>query len=227
MMRLSALALAMIIGLSGCASQPVEQQVANLLPPDPPPSPVLSANYRVNPGDTINVLVFHQPDLSGTFEIGPTGTIALPLIGDTAVSGLTNTEIASLLAHKLSERYLQDPQVSVAVKEASSQHFTVDGAVTAPGVYTMVGNMTLLQAIATAHGGSDVSDGRKIVIFRTVNGQRVAGVFDINKIRTGASADPRVYANDTIVIPVDNKAQTLKNVIGVIPLVALATFFHL
>jgi polysaccharide export outer membrane protein len=227
-MRLSALALAMTIGLSGCAATTsVQQPVANLLPPDPPPSPVLAANYRVNPGDTINVLVFHQPDLSGTFEIGPTGTIAMPLIGDTVVSGLTNTEIASLLSHKLSEKYLQDPQVSVAVKEASSQHFTVDGAVSQPGVYTMVGNMTLLQAIATAHGGSDVADGRKIVIFRVVNGQRVAGVFDINKIRSGVDVDPRIYANDTIVIPVDSKAQTLKNVIGVIPLAAFATFLHL
>jgi len=211
-------ALLAAFGLSSCASESVQQKVAKLLPPDPPASPVLSANYRVNPGDTINVLIFHQPDLSGTFEIGPTGTIALPLLGDTPVSGMTNTEIASMISKKLSVRYLQDPQVSVAVKEAASQHFTVDGAITNPGVYTMVGDMTLIQAIATAHGGIDVADNRKVVVFRTVNGERVAGVFDLDRIRAGRATDPRIYANDTIVVPVSGTAQALKNLIGATPL---------
>jgi polysaccharide export outer membrane protein len=200
--------------------------VANLSPPDAPTTHLVPTDYHVSPGDSLDIVVFRQAALSGTFQISQAGTITLPLLGDVTVNGLTTTDIGVMITKKYSERYLQDPQVSVAIKDAASQHFTVDGAVTNPGVYTMIGNMTLLQALDTAHGGADVADNKRVVIFRVVNGQKVAGVFNVLKIRTGAAPDPRIYANDTIVVPVDNGAQTLKNLVGVTPLAIVASVFH-
>jgi len=220
-------ALAAAIGLSACATSQPAHPVAKLSPPDTTAAPVVAAGYRVNPGDTIDVVVFRQADLSGVFSISQAGTITMPLLGDIVVSGLTTTQIGALLTKKFSERYLQDPQVAVAVKDPASQHFTVDGAVTNPGVYTLIGDMTLLQALATAKGGADVADNKRVVVFRIVNGEKVAGVFNLVKIRTGEAPDPRIYANDTIVVPVDNGAQTLKNLIGVTPLAIVASVFHL
>jgi len=220
------IALVAAISLTACASTPVHS-VANLSPPDAPKAHLVASDYRVNPGDSIDVEVFRQTALSGTFQISQTGTITLPLLGEVSVNSLTTAEIGDLIAKKYSERYLQNPQVSVAVKDPASQHFTVDGAVTNPGVYTMIGNMTLLQAIDTAKGGADVADNKRVVVFRIVDGKKVAGVFNLLKIRTGAAPDPRIYANDTIVVPVDNGAQTLKNIVGLTPLAIVASVFHL
>ncbi|NLB58440.1 MAG: hypothetical protein GX805_08270 [Gammaproteobacteria bacterium] len=114
--------------------------------------------------------------------------------------GKTIPELEVELAQSYAEGYLQNPQVSVFVTEFASQRVTLEGSVEKPGIYPLTGRTSLLQAIAMAEGLDDLADPRGIVIFRQIDGQRMAAAFDIREIRAGTMPDPQVYGDDIIVI---------------------------
>lgn len=160
-----------------------------------------NAQYRIGPDDTLEILVFQVPELSRTVQVDSTGQFSLPLVGRVAAAGRTADEVGALLTEKLSGRYLKDPLITVVVKQAVSQRVTVDGAVIKPGVYNLTGPTTLLQALALANGPDPrVANLRKVAIFRTIEGQRRAQVFDLARIRDGKAPDPPVRADDIIVV---------------------------
>lgn len=191
----------------------------------PPPDPVALANigsadeYRIGPLDTLEVAVFGAPDLSRPVQVDATGRITLPLIGQTMAAGLTTTELQRAIATRLGEKYLQNPEVTVAVREFASQRVTVDGAVTTPGVYPIRGKTTLMQAVALAKGASRLANERQVVIFRTVNGQRMAARFDLKAIRAGEANDPEIYGNDVVIVDSSGARGVLREVIGALPVV--------
>ena len=100
----------------------------------------------------LEVTVFKVPDLSKVVQVSEAGTINYPLIGELEAGGKTAREIEQDLTKLLGTKYLQNPQIGVFVKEYNSQRVTVEGAVKKPGVYPIVGGMSLLQAVATAGG---------------------------------------------------------------------------
>ena len=99
--------------------------------------------------------VFQAPELSKTIQVSEAGTINFPLIGELDAAGKTAREIEQELSKKLGTKYLQNPQISVFVKDHFSQRITVEGAVKKPGVYPIAGGMSLLQAMAEAQGFED------------------------------------------------------------------------
>ena len=111
-----------------------------------------SKTYKVGPGDVLEVTVFKTPELSKNVQISEAGTINFPLIGELAVAGMTAREIEKELGQGLGAKYLQNPQISVFVKEYHSQRITIEGAVKKPGVYPIAGGLSLLQAVAQAGG---------------------------------------------------------------------------
>jgi polysaccharide export outer membrane protein len=88
---------------------------------------------------------------------------------------------------------------------------TVDGAVGAPGVYPIVGRMSLQQAIASAKGAAEIANLNQIVVFRTVNNQKMAGSFSLKAIRSGQAVDPQLYANDIVVVGENATRRFLKD----------------
>lgn len=157
-------------------------------------------DYRIGPLDMLEVSVFQVPDLSKTVQVNSGGQIALPLIGTVVAGGKTVSELESTIAAKLQASYLQSPQVSVFVKEATSQRVTVDGAVLKPGLVPLTGQTTLLQTIAISGGLDKGADPSGIVVFRNVQGKRMAAKFDLAAIRSGKAEDPIVYGGDVIVV---------------------------
>ena len=123
------------------------------------------SDYRVGPLDLLEISVFQVPDLNRTVRINTSGQISLPLIGAIRAGGKTITELEAEIASKLSAQYLQDPQVSVFVKEFSSQRITVEGAVKQPGIFPITGKTSLLQVIAMARGFEELADERTIIVF--------------------------------------------------------------
>jgi len=208
--------------LSGCltSSGPVRSGTArvvttteNLGPPDTTTNTgayIGTAEYRIGAQDMLEISVFQIDDLNKTVRVNSSGQISLPLIGTVLAGGLTVSELEVLLATKLSETYLQDPQVSVFVKEFSSQRITIEGAIGGPGVYPLKGRTTLLQAIAVAGGVSDLANLQGIVIFRQVDGQKMAAVFDLQAIRGGNVEDPEVFGDDVIVIDVSGPRSAMR-----------------
>lgn len=160
----------------------------------------LSPDYRLGPLDVIEVSVFEVPELTKTLQVDAGGVISLPLIGPVTAGGRTIGEIEREIEQRLKKEYLQSPQVSVFVKDYTSQRITVEGAVNSPGVFAISGRTTLLQAIAMAKGPDRTADESGVIVFRTGAHSKTAAVFDLEPIRSGASPDPVLVAGDVIVV---------------------------
>jgi len=193
--------------LGGCASDPTIGQeskavtVAQSLPaPDQTGMALDLSSYTIGPLDVIKVEVFGAQELTREAEVDAAGNFSLPLAGAVRAAGRTPAELSEAIAVKLRERYLKNPQVSVNIIKAQSKTFTVDGAVRQPGVFPIVGKMTLQQAVAAARGADTAANLNNIVIFRTVNNQKLAALFSLKGIRAGQIEDPQIYGNDIIVV---------------------------
>ena len=119
-------------------------------------APGLAADYRIGARDLLEVRVFDLEQLDASVRVTEAGTISLPMIGELQASGLTRVELEGEIEEALT-RYVNEPQVSVFIREYQSQRFSVIGAVRSPGPYDMVGQTTLLEALSMA-GGIDTAD---------------------------------------------------------------------
>jgi polysaccharide export outer membrane protein len=136
-------------------------------------------------------------------------------------AGRTPRELSDEIAHKLGERYLQSPQVTVSVKDAVSQRFTVEGSVSKPGMFDAIGDMTLLQAVALAQGADQYANVHKVAVFRMVNKRRTGATFDLAAIRAGKLDDPQIYGGDVVVVGASSVKQFLRDVAPVSPFATL------
>ena len=161
-------------------------------------------DYKIGPNDTLTVSVFQEKELStpdnNPLVVNANGNIEMPLIGTVAAAGKTASEVATIIADRLGAKYLVHPQVNVSVASSVSQKVTVQGEVTQPGVYEIKGKATLLEAIAMAKGETRVSTLQQVAVFRTVKGQRLGAVFDVNAIRRGTAPDPELLGNDLVIV---------------------------
>lgn len=156
--------------------------------------------YLIGADDVLEIEVFQVPDLVRTVRVNARGEISFPLIGRVQAGGLTTQALEDYLALKLGEKYLQDPQVSVFVKEyANRDQITVEGYVSRPGIIPLRGNTSLLQVMAVVGGPNDMANVDRVTIYRTApDGQRKSLDFDVAAIREGKAPDPRVEANDLV-----------------------------
>lgn len=199
-------------------------RVAETLPaPDSPEIAVNPSTYRLGPTDEIVVSVFGAPELDREGRIDAAGNFALPLAGTVQAGGKTPDELARAIEEKLRGRYLRDPQVAVNIKQAVGHLVTIDGEVREPGVYPVLGRMTLQQAIATAKGASEAADIKNVVVFRTVDGQRMAAMFNLRDIRSGRYEDPEIYGNDIVVVGENSLRRWLRDTAITFPI--LGRFF--
>lgn len=159
-----------------------------------------SSDYPIGVKDSLAIDVFDVPSLSQTVEVDNTGSINLPLIGQVQAAGLTPHQLSQSIAAALSAKYMKDPIVTVAIKDAASKKVTVDGAVVQPGLYEITPGTTLTQAVAMAHGPDQVADIHHVAIIRAQSGTQTMTVFDLDDIHDGKTVDPAVSPNDKIVV---------------------------
>lgn len=201
-----AFALLFAIGLvAACATRggniPYDVPPEQFAQPDPPSQQMgVEANYRIAPLDRLQVNVFQVAELSGEVSVDLGGNIMMPLIGEVRAVDLTASELQERLEQQLGQRYLRNPQVTVAVRESSRRNITIDGAVRNPGQFPISGPTTLLQAVALARGTDETANPRRVAVFRQIQGQRMAAAFDLTAIRRGNAEDPIIYTGDIIVV---------------------------
>lgn len=218
------MALVAALSLGGCADKrggSIPYEANTFKAPDPVAAIKAEDAYRTAPGDTLTVVVVRVPDMSGDVTIDPSGDITMPLLGKFAAMGKTTDQIATEIAGKLGAKYLQNPQVQVAIKASASQRVTVDGSVAQPGIYPIAGSTTLLQVIAQARGPTADANPRKVAVFRTINGQRQAAAFDLTDIRRGKAKDPEIFGNDIVVVDGSSSKAAFKSLLQTLPLVSL------
>ena len=162
---------------------------------------VVREDYRIGPYDLLDISVFRAEELSSEVRVDEQGYIKLPMLGNVRAAGLTHNELAGKLADKMRVSLLQNPQVTVSIKEFSSRRVTVQGEVRKPGVYPIKGQMTLLQAVATAEGLTNLASSSKVILFRQADGSQVkAYPLDLNDIQDGRVGDPYLKNEDRIIV---------------------------
>jgi polysaccharide biosynthesis/export protein len=172
----------------------------SLAPPDPPKTASLGTDYRIAPADKLDIKVLKSTELTGEYQVDLAGNISLPLVGELAAADLTTAQLDTKITELLGQKYFENPDVAVGIKESAKRIVTVDGAVKEGGAYPVTGPVTLMQAVALAKGTTEDANARRVAIFRTVGGQRQAAAFDLTSIRHGESPDPQVYPGDIVVV---------------------------
>lgn len=157
-------------------------------------------DYRIGPSDLLEIQVFQAEELSRDVRVDPQGNITLPLLGNIKAAGQTQSGLEKQLASLMQKNMLQNPQVTVFIKENTAQRVTVEGEVKKPGVYPISGQATVLQSIAMAEGLSNLAAPDKIVLFRNSGQQTKAYQINMTAIRDGKARDPYVRNDDRIVV---------------------------
>ncbi len=230
MARIWLMALTMMVALSGCASlggkgnQRIANPAIQILDTQSLPEPTAgdlygpTRPYLIGPFDKLRIEVFGVDELTRDVQADASGRIALPLVGQIDSAGKTPEEIADIVESRLRGRYVKNPEVTVNLTEVVSQTITVDGQVAKPGLYPVIGRMTLMRAIAASGGTSEYAKLDDVIIFRTVNGQQMAGLYNLQGIRRGNYEDPEVFANDVVIVGDSSARRLFKDILETVPL---------
>jgi polysaccharide biosynthesis/export protein len=170
--------LVSILELAGCMN-PVRDLPQ--LPTD------VSAAYLLGPGDNLQVNIFGEPDLTGTYRVSEGGAVVIPLVGAVPASGTTIETFQQTLVEHLKANALQAPSVSVSVTDY--RPFFILGEVKNPGSYPYVPNMTVLTAVAIAGGFTYRAAETQLSVTRTSNG---------HPAESRALRDSRVLPGDVV-----------------------------
>ncbi|HEY7162154.1 MAG TPA: polysaccharide biosynthesis/export family protein, partial [Acidobacteriota bacterium] len=165
--------------------------------------PANSSDYVLGPEDVIELKVLQMNELNVTIRISGDGSVTLPFLGSIQVKGLTASEVADKIAKLLGDQFLQNPQVSVFVKEFNSQKISIIGSVQTPGTYSLTGPRTIIQMLAQA-GGVRPDAGKGIFVFRQdAKGQSTRlGILRENLLMKGDPAwNVWLRAGDVVNIP--------------------------
>ena len=168
--------------------------------PDTPKGQRPPEGYRIGVDDSLFISVWKEPDLSSQVTVRPDGVITLPLINDVPVVGLSPKELQDLLTEKL-KAFVNEPQVTVVVRDIRSRKVFLVGQVGKPGSFQLSGNMTLLELLAQAGGLGQFAKSESIYILRNQNGQQVRLGFKYKRVLQGKDPDILLLPGDKIVVP--------------------------
>ena len=163
-----------------------------------------SPRYHIQAGDTFDVTFDLSPEFNQlAVAVQPDGFVTMKSIGDLKVAGQTVPELTQTLKTAYS-KILNDPAISVVLKDFEKPYFVADGQVSKPGKYEMHGNMTLTQAIAVAGGFTSSAKHSQVVLFRRVDDQWTeAKLINVKKMEKSRnlSEDPMLHPGDMLLVP--------------------------
>lgn len=185
-----------LLSITACSSAPKGGCNVTAMSPSLAVKPV-QADYRISPGDVLDIKFFYNPELNETIMVRPDGRISLQLANEITAAGLTPEELRTTLM----ERYRKDinrPEVSVIVRSFNMQRVYVDGEVVRPGMLPLAGPVTIHQAIAAAGGFLPTARRTEVIIIRQAGGKPVPLQVDMERVIK--NEDP---AQDVLLAPFD------------------------
>lgn len=190
--------LGSVLLLAGCPRPTISTNAGPSLSP-PPPSGVASS---FGPGDSFEVRVFGEAELSSKYRVGPDGNIDYPMCGALHVSGQTSSEVAGLIT-KCLQKYLKAPMVSVLeIEVGSRKKIVVFGYVQKPGTFPYEERMSIVQAVAAAGGFAQFAGQNSIVVTRvTEAGEEQRFKVPVQDIGTGKAPNFYLLPGDIVFIP--------------------------
>lgn len=191
------LLVAVMVGVVGCAS-------TEKYPPAPAKAAASDYRYVIGPGDTVNIIVWRNPELSMSVPVRPDGRIASPLIEDMMASGKDSTELARDIEKQLG-KFVRDPIVTVIVTNfvgPFSQQVRVIGEAAKPQALPYRFKMTLLDVMIAVGGLTDFADGNSAKILRASENNKIYSVRLGDLVRRGdVSANAEMKPGDVLIIP--------------------------
>jgi len=163
----------------------------------------LERDYVIGVADDLDVSVWKDPELSAKgVPVRPDGKIQLPLLGDVAAQGLTPSQLAANITDRL-RKYMSDPRVNVNVSAINSRRYYILGEVNHTGVFPLLNDMTVLQALSTAGGLTPYAKTKKIYVLRNVNGTQETHPFNYKEVVKGRQMEQNIVLKpgDTIMVP--------------------------
>jgi polysaccharide biosynthesis/export protein len=201
------------------AAQQTPQQAPVQTPPSVPPTsgtPVAPApasvmthpvpmsvpgDYTIGPDDILSIVFWRDKEMSADVVVRPDGRVTLPLVNDVVAAGLTPEQLRDRIREEAA-KYVEEPNVTVVVKQINSRKVFISGMVGRPGAYPLSGAITVLQILSLA-GVSEFADDKKILIMRTENGKSRALKFNLRELKKGKNLQQNIELKpgDTIVVP--------------------------
>jgi polysaccharide biosynthesis/export protein len=197
-------------------AQPVTQRPAQPPPQTPArpavPTPATPAgastglpipmDYVIGPDDVLGIVFWRDADMTGDVTVRPDGMITLPLIRDIKAAGLRPDALREQI-QKAAAKYIEDPNVTVVVRQINSRNVFITGQVMRPGPYPVSGQMTVLQLIAVAGGLNEFADEKGITITRSEGGKVQTLKFNYKDVARGKNMQQNIVLQpgDTVVVP--------------------------
>jgi polysaccharide biosynthesis/export protein len=173
-------------------------------PPAPRVAETGTFNYRIGPGDALNIVVWRNPELSSKIQVRPDGRITVPLVEDLEAQSKTPTELAREIEGKLG-KYLQEPVVTIVVDSFGgpySEQVRVVGQAAKPAAIPYRQKMTVLDVMISVGGLTDFASGNEATIIRSREKNRVYSVRLHDLLRRGdISANVEMMPGDVLIIP--------------------------
>jgi polysaccharide export outer membrane protein len=187
-------ALAVLILVAGCTTYP------------PAPREAVTADYayQIGPLDTLNVIVFGNPELSMQVPVRPDGKLSSPLVQDVQASGKTPTELSKDIETALG-KFIRDPKVTIVVTTfvgPANEQIRVIGEAAKPQILPFRTNMTLLDVMIAVGGLTDFADGNRASIYRAADGGKSYSVRLQDLVKRGdVTANVDMRPGDILIIP--------------------------
>lgn len=177
---------------------------AESTPPAKEETPLVAdpGGYKIGIADVLEVLVWKEPDLTRTVDVRLDGRVTFPLLDDIQAAGLTTFQLKNIIQKKLGD-FVESPSVTITLKASGSQKFYILGEVAKTGEYTLVKDLTVLQAFALAGGFTEWASKKEILLLRNENGSYKAFTVNYKDIANNKdiSSNIPIRANDTIIVP--------------------------
>jgi protein involved in polysaccharide export with SLBB domain len=167
--------------------------------------------YRLNPGDIIDVKFFYNPELNETIMVRPDGRISLQLANEVMAAGLTPEELRKALGVRYAKE-INRPEISVIVRSFSMQRVYVDGEVFRPGMLPLAGPVTIHQAITAAGGFRETARRTDVIVIRQIQGKPVPLKVNMEEVlkNEDPSQDVLLAPFDIVYVPRSNIAEVNK-----------------
>jgi len=168
----------------------------------PAPPVVVPGDYIIGPDDILSVVFWRDKEMSADVVVRPDGRVTLPLVNDVVAGGLTPEQLRDRIREEAA-KYVEDPNVTVVIKQINSRKVFISGMVGRPGAYPLSGAITVLQMLSMAGGVNEFADDKKIIIMRTENGKQRALKFNLRDVKKGKNLQQNIELKpgDTIVVP--------------------------
>lgn len=164
--------------------------------------------YRINPGDELEIYVWGEERLQRVVKVLPDGTFSFPLVGQVNALNRLPSDIEALVSQGLRSQYRdQVPQVTVSVKSPAGLQFVVAGKVRQPGLFTPGRYVNVLEAVSMAGGPAEFADLGKIVIVRKQGGRLISMRVELSSVLKGNPSNedlarlPQIESGDSVIVP--------------------------